>query len=168
MSVPEGTSYKTSACNHLAEDWQFTRVNQISYAPEGDSLLYLGRSECTTGAKARTDILELDASVLCSCKEIEPTDIRNITQNPDNSTASNIVISSFDVCPGGEVIAMVGTPKFDANGKLVPDSSTAHRNDTEVYLIRRDGKLIKQMSREAAWEVTSVRCIAPKTFAPGQ
>lgn len=166
MSVQEGESYQTQACNNLLEDWQYVSVEQIQYAPEGESVLYLGRSECgSVNSKARTDLLELNTDVLCSCTSIGDEDIRNITNNPEDSTASNIVFYSFDICPGGEVIAAVGTPKYDQSGNIIGDQSTAHRNDKELYLLSRDGGVIKQITREVSWEVQSVRCIEPLTFA---
>jgi hypothetical protein len=139
----------------------------MDFAAEGDSVVYIGHSECTgTGTKAATDILELPIAVIGNGKPVGPGDIFNITNNPKNSTPANIVLSSFDLCPGGQVMSVVGTPSVDASGKPLSANNLTATNDRELYVMGRDGCLKKQMTKDVKWEVISSKCVAPKVLTP--
>ena len=168
VTTPPGTDYWSNACQHITQPWQYREVEQLQFTDD-ESILFLGRSEgCTgVGTKASTDILEIPIDVIGNGKPIQEGDIDNITENPKTTTATNVVIGSFDQCPGGDLLAFTGTPSFDANGVPLDNNNQATLTDRELYLITRDGCLKKQMTKDVTWEVNSVKCLPPKA-PPGQ
>ena len=164
VSTPAGTSYWTSVCSHMAESWHYAFAEGLQFTPEGDSVMYLGRTECNgVGLKSETDILEMPVDLIGNGKPISDGDIINITNNPKTSTASNIVLGSFDLCGDGQVIAATGTPSVDADGKPLDDENQATKSDRELYLFSRDGCFRKQMTKSVSYEVNSVQCV-PNPF----
>lgn len=160
VTTPPGTDYWTSVCTHMSDPWHYAFTEGLQFTPEGDSVVYLGRSECNgVGLKSETDILEMPIALIGSGKPIEENDIFNITQNPKTSTASNIVLGSFDLCPNGQVIVATGSPSVDADGKPLDDENQATMSDRELYLFSRDGCTRKQMTKSVSYEVNSVQCV---------
>ena len=102
-------------------------------------------------------------SIIGNGKPIQPEDIRNITNNPKTTTASNVVLGNFDLCANGEVLVASGTPSVDDDGKPLDDENQATKSDRELYLFSKDGCFRKQMTKNVAYEVTSVQCV-PNPF----
>ncbi len=164
VSVPPGSNYSTSACDYITEPWQFKEIREVQEAPEGQSILYLGFSDCGGPAsKPATDILELPLDVIGNGLPLSETNVKRITRNPRDNTPNNIRIDTFDVCPGGDALVFSGTPSVDEQGFPLPRDSKSARNDRELYIIGRDGCGLKQLTRDVAWEVVSVQCIPAQT-----
>ena len=163
VTVPAGSDYYANACMHMSNPWEFKDVTGVQFTDDGQSLLYLGYSECGgIGTKAETDILSLPIDVIGAGKPIGEGDIFNITNNPKDSSSSNVVIGSFDSCPGGDVLAFTGTPSVDKQGNPLDSSQQSTFSDQELYLITTDGCTKKQLTKDVTWEVNSVKCITPK------
>ena len=128
-------------------------------------MVYLGKSdECNgVGLKAESDLLEMPISLIGNGKPISEGDIRNITQNPKTNTASNVVLSYFDICANGQVLVATGTPSVDKDGKPLSDDDQITKSDREMYLYSRDGCFMKQMTKSPSYAVTSVQCV-PNPF----
>ena len=108
----------------------------MQFTLDGESVVYLGRSDCSgIGLKPETDLLEMPISIIGNGKPIQPEDIRNInTNNPKTTTASNVVLGNFDLCANGEVLVASGTPSVDDDGKPLDDENQATKSDRELYL----------------------------------
>lgn len=163
--VPTGSNYKNNICAHMTEDWQYAYVKGTPrFSADGKSIYYLGRSECNDLAKAETDILEIPVAVIGNGKPVSAADIRNITNNPKDSTVDNTVITDFDLCPGGKTLVLNATPTFDKQKKKLGDDSQTARKDLELYLIGADGCGKKQVTTELSFETVAPLCVKPKTL----
>jgi hypothetical protein len=161
--VPSGSNYKNNICSHMTEDWQYAYARATPrFTPGGKSVFYLGRSECDDLAKPETDILELPISLIGSGKPIADGDIRNVTNNPKDSSSANTVIEDFDLCPDGKTLVLVASPNVDGNGKELDDDSLTAKKNRELFFIGADGCGKEQMTYDLAYEVNSPLCVKPR------
>ena len=162
-SIPSGSNYKNNICMHMTESWQYAYVKALPrFAPDGDSVYYLGFSDCNDLGKPETDILELPLDVIGSGKPIGDGDIRNVTNNPKDSTVENTVIETFDLCPGGKTLVLSATPRVNKQGQVLKNDSQTAKKDTEIYYIGTDGCGKKQITTDIAFETVAPMCVSPK------
>ena len=136
VSTPPGTSYWNNACSHMSEPWHYERVEGMQFTPDGESVVYLGRSDCSgIGLKPETDLLEMPISIIGNGKPIQPEDIRNITNNEDNNSVQ-CRTGNFDLCANGEGL-VASTPSVDDDGKPLDDENQATKSDRGCTFFKR-------------------------------
>ena len=141
QAVESGKDYTSNICSQVIESsWKFRQVSQILFgATDTDSLLFIGRSECSaTHVKPWTDLWSLSLDGLVD--RVGEADLERVLHNPRHDGVENTVIDGFDVSPDGAAIVYNATPRYgaDLETDLLPASFNATRCQ-EIWILEADG-----------------------------
>lgn len=157
--VAPGKAYLTNICKEK-EPWQYAEVaGQPVFSPDGASVYFVGMNDPSRAGcdmdKAETDILRLDVARIREPRPIEEGDLFSVTRIPKTGDAAQVVIEEFDLSPDGSVVVFSGTPSFLDTGGRIPDGSSRHENDLELWVQGVDGRRQTQLTSDKRWEARS-------------
>lgn len=160
LGVP--SNYFASACENIA-DWQYNVVRKpIRFTPDGKEVIFIGENTCKENKeKSWTNIVRVSLDRIGAGIKLTKDDLVLVTNNPKGKIAKNVMIFYYDLSPSGEYVGFLGTAMLQSdNISLIPDTSSAHLDDVEVWVTRLDGKSKpKQITNQLQWKATSVLAV---------
>ncbi len=139
QAVDVGKDYTSNICSQVVESsWKFRSVSQIQFS-DTDSLLFVGRSECSaTHVKPWTDLWSLSLDGLVD--RVGEADLERLIHNPRHDGVENNVIDGFDLSPDGASIVYNATPRYGADLETdLPPASFNATKSQEIWILEADG-----------------------------
>jgi hypothetical protein len=160
LQVPVTQNYYEFACAYR-KPWQPTRIiGKPDYTPDGKHVVFVGRSDCTPGAKkAETNIYKIDPSWIGDLTPVEEHEMINLTNNPEGDIPLNIEINNLVLAPDGKRIIFTATPHLTSKWKAVKDTDNSQFNDAEIYMMSICGGPKTQLTRNISYRATSPRTV---------
>ncbi len=155
--------YTTNICDEIAgTPWKFRRVaGDPVFTTDNKSLLFVAFDDCNAGlsGKPETDIFMMDLASVTDQTLFEEGDFLNLTKNPKNQSAENLVIGGFALSPAGKVLVFTATPRF-AKGVPMGDNEKRTKSDREVWVMGLNGAGKAQLTDDGDMLAVSVRTLA--------
>ncbi len=159
--VPSGGAYLQNYCGAIAP-WQHGQVvGQPYFSANGETLYYLGLSNCGD-LKPYTDIVGIATAKVGDGTPVTESDLVNFTNNPRDDSVDNRWIRSFTMSPERKVFVIEATPWYGSSGEKLGEQDKRQTNDTELYsLASQLGAQMVQITNEASYATD-----APLAYAP--
>ncbi|MBM4386294.1 MAG: hypothetical protein FJ088_01065, partial [Deltaproteobacteria bacterium] len=151
LKVP--SDYSKNACYNKKE-WQYTYVRGTPIVRGDGRIYFIGEAKCGN-TKTWTNLVSMDISIIGDGTAITEEEIVKITDNPKGNTSRNVEIFNFDFSTEGNYVVFAGTPMFQVDGYIIPDSSQRHFNDREIWIINRGGGPMAQLTNSLQFLVSS-------------
>ena len=148
LSMTYSTFYSTAgpysqlACD-LRKPWQYIKVlGPMRFDSEGEGVYFIGNANCWSneGGKEWTNIIKVEAKDIGTGHPLGKAQLYHVTHFPANSGAKTVVVTDFAFSPDEQYIVFVGTPTVQTDGTPIPDASSRHTSDQEVYIVDSQGK----------------------------
>lgn len=152
----------------------FTRVQagmRIVGSGDASELLFVGerRAPNQSGKEnTRTHLAAIRVTALRQGNAEGLAPVRRITDFAAGNVPENVLIpeGGFDVSPGGEFVAFLGTPVLDSLGGALTAGMIQHENDQEVFVTRFDGTTepvqLTGHFETRTWELRAVAAPGPQ------